>query len=247
MKFSSSSFTFALIAFCNFVSAEPLQAENVCPGCLARQPVIEVIGTAMPTEIPYKKILNGIEAYKAHQQYSPKSDLRFVIQSQNPGEVLSGLTASIKGAGLNLALDLDSNSIFQLPELRQPLTDDIVITINRREGAILLRPYVQSQYSTPTRRRLGDLRLECEIIWAIEKDDLSLLERSAMRFIGGLCGSSKSKVTFHLVKKLRGANLVMDERKLPVLIDKTGYAFSPPLHDKSWSDDAFIELEFEKQ
>ncbi len=247
MKFSSSSFTFALIAFCNFVSAEPLQAENVCPGCLFQQPVVEVIGTAMPTEIPYKKILNGMEAYKAHQQYSPKSDLRFVIQSQNPGEVLSGLTASIKGAGLNLALDLDSNSIFQLPELKQPLTDDIVITINRRESAILLRPYVQSQYSTPTRRRLGDLRLECEIIWAIEKDDLSLLERSAMRFIGGLCGSSKSKVTFHLVKKLRGANLVMNERKLPVSIDKTGYAFSPPLHDKSWSDDAFIELEFEKQ
>lgn len=237
---------FCLMALCHLVKAEvPLDAQP-CPGCLVELPAIEVSETAMPTKVAYRNLLNGMDAFNEHRAYAPRAELRFLVQSQNPGKVLSGLTASIAGAELDMPLQIDKDGIFELPRLEGTTAKDSSVIVNRREGSIRLRPYVRSQNTTPERRRMGDLRLECEIIWSIERDNLSFLARSALKLVGGLCGSSKSKVSFRVVNKLLGANLLFGDRKLAVPIDKTGYAYSPPLYDRSWPDDAVIELEFEK-
>jgi hypothetical protein len=235
-----------LTFFCQIPLAEPLLTKQDCPGCLVQQPVIEVFGTVIPSQIAYKNLMNAMDAYQENRAYAPKAPLRFIVQPLNPAEVLSGLTVAISGGTLNASLQVDKDGTFEAPNLEPAIAKNSLIVINRREGTILLKPYVNSFNAASDTRRLGDLRLECEITWAMEKDDLSIIERSALRLIGGLCGSSQSKVTYRVIKKLQGANLVSGGRKLALPIDKTGYGFSPPVHDRSWPDDAIIELDFNK-
>ena len=165
------------MALCHLVKAEvPLDAQP-CPGCLVELPAIEVSETAMPTKVAYRNLLNGMDAFNEHRAYAPRAELRFLVQSQNPGKVLSGLTASIAGAELDMPLQIDKDGIFELPRLEGTTAKDSSVIVNRREGSIRLRPYVRSQNTTPERRRMGDLRLECEIIWSLERDNLMRMLR----------------------------------------------------------------------
>ena len=236
----------ALLIVSHVVNAQTPQTLPPCPGCLIQLPWVEVSDTANPTHVAYRNLLNGKVAFKEYRAYAPRAELRFVVQPQSPGEILSGLTVSIVGAEMNLPLQLDKDGIFELPRLEELTATGTTVVVNRREGTIRLRPSIHSQSAAVDGRRIGDLRLECEITWAMEKDELSFLARGVLKLIGGLCGSSQSKVSFRVAKKLLGANLLLGDRKSVVPIDKTGYAFSPPLHDRSWPDDAIIALEFEK-
>lgn len=242
-----SLITFSLLAMCHPVNAEVPQTALPCPGCLIQLPAIEVSDTANPTQVAYQNLLKGMDAFKAQHAHAPRAELRFVVQSLTYGEILSGLTASLAVTGLNLPLQLDKDGIFELPRLELAVAKDSAVVVNRREGSVRIWPHVRSPNTAPEEQRMGDLRLECEIYWAMEKDELSFVARSAFRLIGGPCNSSQSKATFRVVKKLLAANLLLGNRKLAVPIDKTGYAFSPPLHDQSWPDDAIIALEFEKR
>jgi hypothetical protein len=96
----------------------------------------------------------------------------------------------------------------------------------------------------PDQRRLGDLRLECEVLWAIEYDDTPFIVRNSFRLLGGPCKSSKVAMTFGTPGRVASATIVAGERREALAVGKNRQSFRPPLHDTSWGDDAVIEFQF---
>ncbi|MFZ6734431.1 hypothetical protein ACO0LG_21045 [Undibacterium sp. Ji42W] len=79
------------------------------------------------------------------------------------------------------------------------------------------------------RRRLGDLRLECVIWWAMENDDMAYEMRNLFRFLGGVCQSSIMDISYWSPKKLSAAYLVSKDRREKIRISKDGLQFISPL------------------
>ncbi|MEG2963879.1 MAG: hypothetical protein RR860_14420, partial [Janthinobacterium sp.] len=93
--------------------------------------------------------------------------------------------------------------------------------------------------------RLGDLRLTCEVHWAIDKDTLPFAMRTAMGALGGPCNfvSEKGTYSFAEPQRIRSAMISFNGKSQPVPF--SGTSFTPPLSDKQWSDDSVIELQFD--
>ena len=97
-------------------------------------------------------------------------------------------------------------------------------------------------------RRLGDLRLECEVRSAIAKADMNFVFRSAIAAatLGrGVCQSAHMQMGFFAGKKIKDLTLVSGTRR-QALTRFAGPHYFPPVWDKSWPDDSLIEFRFEE-
>lgn len=97
-----------------------------------------------------------------------------------------------------------------------------------------------------TERRLGDMRLECRVRLAIGKYEgpfwiIALVNTVLMT--SDWCASDKLDWHGKTQRQLTGATLIDGERKLELKL-QNGREFMAPIGDKSWPDDARIELRF---
>ncbi len=100
-------------------------------------------------------------------------------------------------------------------------------------------PYVRSPQLAPNQRRLGDLRLECEMFWAFKYDDAPFVARNVVRALGGPCTTKKVSINFPAdYMGLKSATLVHGELRLVLPL--------APLSDQKLSNDAIILLEYEE-
>jgi len=92
-------------------------------------------------------------------------------------------------------------------------------------------------------RRLGDLRLECELNWALVRDDQSLVRRAMAASLGGFCSSRLIAIGFRSPYVIAAVTLSAGERRLTLpasSVRNNGWGYVVPLHDRSWPDDTRI-------
>ena len=94
-----------------------------------------------------------------------------------------------------MAIQLGEGNIFSLPVVQGPLYEKAELTVNRKAGSVRWMPYIRSAATSDTIRRLGDLRLACEVHWAIDKETLHFAMRTAMSSMGGPCNFVSQKGT----------------------------------------------------
>lgn len=204
---------------------------------------IQVVGIRHPESVDYAMFLKGEEAFAAHHALAPGATLRFSAMASKlvPG---SELKLSIVGEEESVALPLDRQGSFVLPDPARVKIGDARIVANQAKGAVRIDPLVQSPDQAENQRRLGDLRLECEVIWAMQKDSVPFLARAAFGLVGGSCHSAKIAIQFLARRKLAAAALVQGDKRQAIPIAKNGQAYIPPLYDRTWSNDARVELAF---
>jgi hypothetical protein len=166
---------------------------------------------------------------------------------------------------------LAADQTFTLARDQQALNEDAVVTPNRKAQSMTWRTEIRSPGLAPGTRRLGDLRLECEV--GIEADLVS----NNRTFIGRLahlltdtaayCSRKDAHYLFFAERPLFSVALVAGTRReilaadklyagastdpglkddLPycdceILVDRTYFL---PLGDRSWPDDTLIEFEY---
>jgi hypothetical protein len=97
-------------------------------------------------------------------------------------------------------------------------------------------------------RRLGDLRLQCQVMIAIGKKELNLALRVLVNTVllgSDWCASKHMQVTPFLVDWSISNTLVYGGKRQSIPVN--GYRLFAPVHDKSLPDDALVELEFWSQ
>ena len=126
-------------------------------------PVVQVDGLADPDEQPYRRMLKGMDAFERYHALAPDAQLRFRLYSRLPGVKVAGTRLVIQGDELLLPLVLDDDLAFTLPRNTQALQDDAQVTTNRHARSFAWATDVRTPGLPPGTRRLGDLRLECEV------------------------------------------------------------------------------------
>ncbi|MEG1053127.1 MAG: hypothetical protein RSF79_13915 [Janthinobacterium sp.] len=206
---------------------------------------VNVKGIRDPDWKPYSAMLKGVKRFEEKHGLAPGAQLRFILQPRRADVDMHTVTLRLESDEAGMVIPLGEGNIFTLPVEQGPLYEKAELTVNRKAGSVRWIPYVRSAATSDTLRRLGDLRLACEVHWAIDKDTLPFAMRTAMSAMGGPCNfvSHKGTYSFAEARRITAATISYNGRSAPVPF--SGASFTPPLREQDWSDDSVVELTFD--
>lgn len=239
--------TASLLAYfcCNAVQAQANDAPPTTPSGDEVTSSVNIKGIRDPDWKPYSAMLKGVHRFEEKHALAPDATLRFILQPRRADVDMNALQLRLEGDDASVPIALEEKSIFSLPAEQDPLLAKADLTLNRKAGSVRWIPYIRSATASDTSRRLGDLRLTCEVHWAIDKDTLPFAMRTTLSALGGPCNfvSQKGTYSFTEPQRITAATISFNGKTAPVPF--SGFSFTPPLREKEWSDDSVIELAFE--
>lgn len=223
--------------------AAPSFAQEAEPAPAAEK--VEVSSIKDPELKPYRSMLRGLDAWNEKRALAPQADLRFELWTRE-GKPASpeGLQLRIAGDTVDIPLPLDADGTFALPRSQEAYDDKADLLSNRKKEQIRWRPRVRTPGVPPNARRLGDLRLECEVGVAVRKEEIPLMYRAGAVAAGGLCNVPMVGYLYRAPKRLASAMVVQGERKAALPLRENGDVYMAPLRDKSWDNEALVVYEF---
>ncbi|MBV6323873.1 hypothetical protein [Duganella violaceipulchra] len=206
--------------------------------------VVEVGGVKNPELKSYKVMLKGVDAFDEHRKYAPAAPMKFKLVSATPGAQVDGVTLRIAGDNTSENVPIAADGTFVLPRIQAAIDDKADLVTNKRKSLVRWRGDIHTPGVPANARRLGDLRMECEIGWAVNREDIPFLIRSGLSLAGGACHIKSVQLRYQAPLNAAGVTLVSGDRRLPLpFIPKYKNVFSPPLADTSWDDETLIEYD----
>ena len=201
---------------------------------------IVVIGFSKPYKLSVEELRVAVVAYRQGKPVlAPASTLYFAVDGLD-GQSLSGLRLALRSSGSTIPIALDDNQRFVLPDLGTGKWD---LVANRGRNGLSIRPIVLSPGTDAGDRRLGDLRLQCSVLWSIEKHHASLPMRAIFGAAGG-CRSTKLALYTKTDRPIAEAFVLMDGKRTPVPVLSDRRTYRAPLGEKSLRDEARVRFTF---
>lgn len=243
----------------------------VCGAAFAQDDAVVVSALRNPVKKSYQKMLEGAEHFKRNQYFAPDATLRFKLLPRKPDTKMAGIRLQVADDSRVLPIKVAPDQTFTLEASAAALKENAQVMPNRKAGTMTWRADVRTPGLPPDTRRLGDLRLECEVGMKA-----GLISRYPRGFFGWLsellrdnpeyCQREKPRYLFFAERPIWSVTLVDGGRRevLPVdmlyggatrdpdwkkdqycdceaLID---HAYFVPLGDASWPDDALVRIEY---
>jgi hypothetical protein len=192
------------------------------------------------------RVLGVFQAKRA--KLAPNASLHFRLAGRGavqPGErVLAGVVSSATGEPLGPKFESDEQQRFAAELLQQQVVEGSSLRFEKSKSKSGLRPEVRSPASSTNRVRLGDLRLECEVLWELWKPEVPVVMRMGFAAAGGPCRSPRIAFSTAFAQPVVAVRLREGERVVDLSPSKPGRSLSIPLHDETWGHEAVVELEF---
>jgi hypothetical protein len=240
------AFLFTTNSFAQETSATPQAAKEQNQEQEEFAQSVEINNVKNPDWKSYKTMLKGLDAFEKHHAHAPRAEHKFILKPRKQETGLSGVSLRLATDDYSRPIVLSEDGSFSLPRDPQAEAQNAELMINRKKDLFRWWPLVQSPGLVRNQRRLGDLRLECEMFWAIHYDDLPFIARNFVRALGGPCKTKKVTLGFPAeFMGLRSAVLVEGERRQTITIDAAKSLYFLTLFDPSFSDNAVIELVYE--
>lgn len=205
---------------------------------------ISVSGSNRPLRIEGEALAAAERAFaRDRARFAPQARLLWQV-SLDGDESMAPLVLGLIGSGRQAALGPNSAGRFALPA-RQPGEHWQMLVGNRSRTVLSVLPLVVSPGFEGAARRLGDLRLECRVAWALLADDPAARARKLPKSVES-CGRAEVRVGFRAPGPLAAATLREGGRSGPVAVAGDGVHYRPPLADAGWSDAAVVSLEEER-
>jgi hypothetical protein len=223
---------------------------SAAPPAFSADPAIEAIEISSardPDFKPYVRMLAGLDAFERLQAMAPGAALRFLLRPKQPGLTTDGVRLRIAGDAGSHEVLLDGSGYFTLPRVLDAVGEHADMVTNRKKGLYGWRVDVRSPGVPEGMRRLGDLRVECEVRWAVTQDELNIASRMMFKAMGGPCGSARVNVINLAPQPVANVTLITQERRATLPANPNakdpGKVYVVPLHDKSWPDDTLIAFD----
>jgi hypothetical protein len=242
-----------------------------CSAALAQSDAVVVTALRDPVKKSYRKMLEGAKLFDERRHLAPAAELRFKLIPREPGAKMEGVELTLEGESLAIPLKVSPDRTFALEKNPLAQKEDAQVTPNRRAGTLTWRADVRTPGLPPNVRRLGDLRLECEVGM-----QSGLISNYPAGFFGWLeellgkgpefCHRALPRYLFFAERPVWSVSLVDGARREAVPIDQlyAGVSRDPkwkddrfcdcqaifdrtyfvPLGDPSWPDDTRVELEY---
>jgi hypothetical protein len=232
---------------------------------------ILVNGTRDPVNKSYRKMLNGMALFEKMHAMAPDASLRFKLLPRQRDTKMDGIVVEIIGDTVTVPVALAADRTFTLERDQQALDENAAVMPNRKASSMTWRTEIRTPGLPPNTRRLGDLRLECQV--GMEAGLISNtrpvigLVTNLIQGMLDFCNGSDTPYLFFAERPLFGVTMIAGTRReiLPVdelyagisfgrisqadlaycdcqvLLDRTYFM---PLGDRSWPDDTLIEFEY---
>ncbi len=209
---------------------------------------VEISNIKGPELRSYSQMLKGMMAYKEKNQLAPNSELFFILVPKSKNVSTEGLTMRLASDEASINVPIDVSGKFQLPLLELKTEDEYDLILNKPKGQFVIKPYVKSANLAEDTKRLGDIRLECQVRWAIEKQDVSLIFSSYVKILasGNPCTSSNVSVGYYVPKDVYAITLDTPKSKIALKV-KPYTTYNLPIWDTDLSDDGLIKYEVRPQ
>jgi hypothetical protein len=256
----------ALACACTSLAAQEKKPANVLP------PVTVTAPARDPVEKSYRDMIRGMDLFERQRpQMAPNATLRFKLLRRKPGTDMDHILLEVVGATFAYPIAIAPDHTFTLRRDPKAWQEDAVVSPNRRRLTLTWRTDIRTAGLPPNSRRLGDLRLECQV--GLEAGLVSNSNPILARIKGlftdpkGYCERKDAKYLFFADRPLWSVALKSGARReilpidqlyaeasddpglkydLPycdceVLVDRTYFL---PLGDRSWPDDTLVEFEY---
>ncbi|HEU5178938.1 MAG TPA: hypothetical protein VFU24_15915 [Burkholderiales bacterium] len=244
---------------------------GLCSAALAAEDAVVVKAMRDPVTKSYRKMIDGAALFKERLALAPEATLRFKLISRRPGMALDDVQLEVAADSLAIPLKVAPDHTFTIEHNRTALKENAQVTPNRKAGTMTWRADVRTPGLPPQTRRLGDLRLECEV--GMKAGLISNYPRGFFGWLDELitlkpdyCRRAAPRYLFFADHPIFSVTLVHGERRevLPVDMLYAGatrdpnwkkdkhcdcealfdHAYFVPLGDTSWPDDTRVELEY---
>lgn len=234
-----------------WLAAGLLLALSLPPAMADDAKTIEINGTRNPELKRYRVMLAGLDAFDEYHSLAPKApalNFRLRVRSgAQEGATLDNLTLRIAGDQASVPVPLAGDGLFSLPRIAALADEDADLVLNQRKGNYRWDADVRSAGVPPNMRRLGDLRLECEVVVAVAKKEIPMWIHATVTTLlltNHWCGSDKLNWVGRSPRKLRQATLVADGQRVALQLGDGGKTYTSPTGNPAYPDDALIELEY---
>ena len=240
-----------------------------CPASGQDAPArVTVTATRDPVDKSYRKMIAGMDRFERNRALAPQATLRFQLLPRLPTTRLDGIALRVVGDTVALPVPVAPDHTFTLDRNNQALREDAALVASSKTSTLTWRARVRSPNVPPGMRRLGDLRLECQV--GVEAGLLSN-NANVFAWLGELltdpdrvCSAADGNYLFFAERPLFGVTLRDGNRTetLPfsmlyaggtqtpdtlsfcdcqVLLDRSYYA---PVWDRRWSDDTLVAFDY---
>ena len=206
---------------------------------------IVVDGLRSPYRLTPTQLREAIDAYAAQRaQHAPDAPLRFEVFGFRTDPTLAGVRFRLLADnGDAIPIVLDANGRFTLPTIDYS-AKLYALQADRRSGSVRVRPLILSPGSSVEDRRLGDVRLNCAVAWAMMRQTLSVVARGMVGAVGGACASGDISVFFKTDRPIASATVVAGDAVKPVPLGPDGGSFRYIGYDRALPDEARIRLTY---
>jgi hypothetical protein len=242
-----------------------------CSAALAADDAVVMSAVRDPVQKSYRKMLDGADHFEQRRaELAPNASLRFKLIPRKADASLEDVQLRVEAESVVIPLKVAPDQTFTIERNRIALKENADVTPNRKAGTMTWRADVRTPGLPHNVRRLGDLRLECEV--GMESGLISNYPRGFWGQIDrlitqnpGYCHRQAPRYLFFADHPVWTVTLVDGERReaLPVemlyggasrdpkwkedrhcdceaLFDRAYFA---PLGDTSWPDDTLVVVE----
>lgn len=259
-----------LAVACAAAAGRTVAAQDHDPAAL---PPVTITAAANrdPVEKSYRKMIKGMDLFEQRHGLAPDASLRFKLLPRRPGTDMSRIQIDVISSTAEFAVAIAPDHSFTLERNQLALDENAMVTPNRATGSLTWRTEIRTPGLPPGTRRLGDLRLECEVGMqaGLVSNERSIVGQllSLVTDTPDYCRRKEQRYLFFSDRPLFSVSLVAGDRRetlaidrlyasasddaafsadLPycdceVLLDRTYYM---PLGDAGWPDDALVEFDF---
>lgn len=241
--------------------------------CGAALPQETVVITAPRNAVSksYRKMIAGMELFERRRSLAPAASLRYKLLPRKTGAIMDDVGLEVVGDSLVIPVRVAPDHTFILERNAVALRENAEVTPDRKAGTMTWRAEVRTPGLPPDTRRLGDLRLECEV--GMKAGLTSQYPRGFFRWLDelfpenpGYCRRAAPRYLFFAERPIFSVTLVDGSRRevLPVDMLYGGASRDPewkedrycdcvalfdrayfvPLGDESWPDDTLVVLEY---
>jgi hypothetical protein len=263
--------TAAICCIAAWVVACSGAAAQTPPGGQLKEVTVTSTASAKTVEKSFRTMIRGLDYFEQHRAQVPAAALRFKLLPRRADTRMDAITVEVAGKQVDYFVPVAADRSFAIERNRQAYDEDAQIIIDRKLQSATWRIDIRSPGVPANARRLGDLRLECQVGFAagLVSNSPSFLDSLAemLETTPGYCDTRDPRYLFFADRAIFGVTLASGSRreavpvsrlyagasetpdlkvKLPycdceVLLDRTYFV---PLHDRSWPDDTLVELEY---
>lgn len=214
-------------------------------------PMVQVDGLKNPQMQSYRAVVAGLDMFNKQHGLAPAApEVRFRVLRKDEPVHEQNLSLRIASDDESVQLPISADGMFSVPRSESLYDAKADLIFNWKKNAYKVTPEVRTPGLPDNVRRLGDLRLECKVSLAMVKEEIPFWVVAMVNTV--LLSSDWCMTTFKDAKfwfrgyaPVASAKLTFGERSIDLKTKK--HHFEAPTNDRSWPDDALIQLEFAPQ